>query len=775
MFVESLSLTTQGLAALQSAPDGGVFIRPVSCELGNFEGDVPAEVPQQLLGDMVCKTSVLRYIEVLSNNVARFSFEIPANIPDTTECRVTEALLRLADDIPFAYVKLQYPIYKYYGNAHRISFLLYTNGETDLHTVIDVSISEHVSLPQVSSVNWLPPAGQASYSTVLVADLVTVADNSRVPGLALRSGFGGSAWSFPGFSRVFCEPVADRALGNGQYRFDDLSIDKGTAVILSLVSGIGAGYCRAGVFNGSMITVDTEFADFPAMSPSTVMAVWIPQQLTGGSTGQVIVWPAESEDIPENWVLVRGEGASPYWAPPSNVGATAQGVVLYDPPSKLVLKTLVTTATPDQLRYELPYEVDVSSEVLLTIGGVFQPTSAFDVQEDFLDLSEAVPENMQLSARTLIREPSQGHALSINVITVTGDGSLSEVDVGADITDVEQVMLVVQNIFNSVTSYTVSEGKLRFTEPLPSGMVADIYCMRHTQSIGTMTKVHTASWDIDYPKNDFPLPVIPVSKSYVLVIDSGTVMMQNNFSIIDGVLYTNSKIPAGRNLQVFVLSNSSSGGSPDRSLEGVITHAYPTNYGMKFLRHGKKPIDVPLPRPVIRGKDGIVIDESKFPLITVSYDASKDPNAAKATGVMTLMQAADDTEEVQIIQRITLAGDVSLMAVADFDAQLGPGFSSEDKRERIDCLITVLAVGDSLPSFGTGAKGSGSAGFTAYSESDSQAIAYANRHCNISAELLLDNHPAKAVDVVAKMRVVNGKVSTYGSHLSINLSIMTAR
>ena len=62
--------------------------------------------------------------------------------------------------------------------------------------------------------------------------------------------------------------------------------------------------------------------------------------------------------------------------------------------------------------------------------------------------------------------------------TVTGDGSLSEVDIGADITDVEQVMLVVQRIFNSVTAFTVSEGKLRFTEPLPSGMVADIYCLR---------------------------------------------------------------------------------------------------------------------------------------------------------------------------------------------------------------------------------------------------------------------------------------------------------
>ena len=775
MFVESLSLTQQGLAALQSAPDGGVFIRPVSCELGNYEGDVPDAVPDALLGDMVCKTSVMRYVEVLSNNVARFSFEIPANVPDNTESRITEALLRIADDIPFAYVKFQYPIYKYYGNAHRVSFLLYTNGETDLHTVIDISISEHVSLPQVSSVNWLPPAGQASYSTVLVADLITVADNSRVPGLALRSGFGASAWAFHGFSRVFCASLGDRALGSGQYRFDDLTIDKGTNVILSIVSGVGAGYCRAGTFNGSMVTVDTEFVDFPATAPSSVIAVWVPQQIAGGQTGQVIVWPEESEDIPENWVLVRGEGANPYWAPPSNVGATAQGVVLYSPPSKLVVKTLVTTATPDQLRYELPYEIDSSAELLFTLGGVFQPTTAFDVQDEFLDLSEAVPENMQLSARSLVREPSQGHALNITVTTVTGDGSLSEVDIGADITDVEQVMLVVQRIFNSVTAFTVSEGKLRFTEPLPSGMVADIYCLRHTQSIGTTTKVHTANWEIDYPKNDFVLPVIPVSKSYVLAIDSGTVLMQDDFSIIDGVLYTNSKLPAGRNLQVYVFTNVSSGGSPDRSLDGVLTHAYPTNYGLKITRHGKKPLDVPLPRPVIRGTDGIVIDDSRFPLINVSYDASKDPNASKATGVMTLMQAAEDTEEVQIVQRVQISGDVSLIAVADFDAQLGPGFSSQDKRERIDCLITVLAVGDSVPTFGTGAKGSGSAGFTSYSDDDSRAIAYANRHCNISAELQVANHPAKAVDVVAKMRVVNGQVATYGSRLSINLSIMTAR
>lgn len=75
-------------------------------------------------------------------------------------------------------------------------------------------------------------------------------------------------------------------------------------------------------------------------------------------------------------------------------------------------------------------------------------------------------------------------------------------------------MLVVQRIPIGVTAFT-SEGSCAFTGS--QRMVADIYCLRHTQSIGTTTKVYHGELGNDYLKNDCAAGV----ETYVLAIDRG--------------------------------------------------------------------------------------------------------------------------------------------------------------------------------------------------------------------------------------------------------------
>ena len=771
MFVESLKLTAQGRDALLSAQGGGVVIRPVSCEFGDFKGTVDS-VPESLQGNTVCTSSLMRYVEVLSASVARFCIEIPAQVPNKSEAKITECLLRFADGIPFAYVQLQYPIWKLYGNAHRVSFLLYVSDALDLRTVIDVQISEFATVPQVSSVNWLPNAATTSYGTVAVADVYATSDGSRVAGFAVRAGLGEQGWSFPTFDRVFADVAGSRFISPTQFKFDDIGLKNGQYVILTTISGVGSGYARAGKFDGTNIQLETDVGEIAGISPATVIGLWVQASSNSTSAGGSIPWPDNSEDVPDNWVLVYGANG-PTWAPPSTGSATAQGVVLYQAPSQIGLRSLVTTATPDQTRYQLPVEAERETDVLITVGGAAQPTSAFSVRDDYLDLSEAVTENMDMNIRVFTREPSQGHALTVDVLELTGDGSIPEIDVGADITSVEQIIMFASTIMNGVSAYTVAEGKVRLTEALPSGMSLCLYVLRTVQSTGTSTQIYTSNYTLDIASNEFVLPVVPVSKNYVIMLNNGLGVPPSSFQIIDGVLYTNTALEGS--VQIITFLNVNSGGRPDRSLDGVITDAFVTPTGVKLRRHNKPDLNVPMPRPVYRGDAGIVIDDSKYPQVVISYDKTQDPSAVKSASYETINHVVNDTEELSWRKKVSVPVDTSICVNAVFDAQLGPGFSSSDKREYIECLVSIVPSGTPAPDFSSGGKGMGVTGFSAYSESDSNAVVYASRSCSIASDIVAQNHPSKTVEIVVRMRVVNGTVSAYGARLSATMTIQLAR
>ena len=177
MYVETLRLTPQGMQAFTSAKDGGLYLRPTRCSFGDYKGSEPTAVPETLIGNEIASVSGIRFLEVLGGNLARFTFDIPADVPAKGEALIGEVLVSLEDGIPFGHVVLAEPIHKFRGNEHRISLLLYLQGEEDLDRVFNVSMGEHVTLPQVTSVNWLPPIDSGmSSTTVVVADLFSTAD-----------------------------------------------------------------------------------------------------------------------------------------------------------------------------------------------------------------------------------------------------------------------------------------------------------------------------------------------------------------------------------------------------------------------------------------------------------------------------------------------------------------------------------------------------------------------------------------------------------------------
>lgn len=781
MYVETLRLTPQGMQAFTSAKDGGLYLRPTRCSFGDYKGSEPTAVPETLIGNKVAEVSGIRFLEVLGGNLVRFTFDIPANVPEQGEALIGEALVSLEDGIPFAHVVLANPIHKFRGNAHRVSLLLYMISEQDSDRVFNVSMGEHVTLPQVTSVNWLPPIDSGmSAATVVVADLFTTADGGKVPGMAFRAGIGGNAWSFAGYDRVWSDPVGARFISptqiNAEGLYDGMKITD--SIIVSVISGGGAGYCRSAEFDGKLLQLNTDVPEIPLFTATSVIAVWVAGTARSGGGG--IPLPDNTDDVPPDWVLTPGEqGKPPVWSPPPSNGSTpASGVVLYSPPSKLVSKSLVTTATPSSLVYEMLEAVDTSADVMLVVGGATQPRTAFDVLEgDQLILSEAPDTNLDLNARAFVREPTTGHELEVTVVSVTGDGGSPEIELGAGITDVEQVIAVVSRLQNPVTAYTINDGKLRFTENIPAGVPVDLYCLRHNARIGASTKIIPHQFQIDLETSSFQLTVAPVSKSHVFIIDTGTVVMQSEFQLIGDHIVMNTPIPAHSNrfIEILVFQNQVNSGSPDRSLEGVLTHAFLTPSGILLERHGRAPLKVPCPRPVFSGRDGIVIDDTQFPLVKLSYAPDQDPAARKRTHIIAGQRSATDSEEIVFTQKIQITEDMSMMINAEFSASLGPGFSSELHRESIECVVAIVEVGAKSPEYGSNARGTGRAGFSAHSAVDDQATVYADRHLTYSADIVASNYKARAVEVIAKMRVTGAKVSAYGSNLNVQVNIMMAR
>ena len=768
IYVNALRLTPQGEQAVANANAGGLAVTPVAFKAGDFVGSNPSVVPEKLLGNELA-SGALSYVQVLTENSARFVFDIKVKyVEGETLKRVGEILIMLSDNRPFGHVVLEEPIIAVPNSISRVSLLVHI--QQDIQKILAVKMADYTSIPSVATLQNLPSLNDNVFNAVSVLDMHVNSDGTRSPGTAYRYGAGSYYWAFSEHDRIFSGQITAAGFINANtFKIASItSLKENEVVLLQTISGTGSGACRHFKYTkGQLVNMDSAI---PFVSAQTSIAVW--RRITNPTTPTAgIPWPLNN-DVPEAWALYRGKDAQPYWGPVA--GSTRQTTgTLFVPPGKMLFSSVVTTATPDKLRYTLSEILDSSTDLLLGTSGVLQPRTAYSVVDDQLLLSSYPEQRMQLDMRQFRIEPSQGHVVLFETYEGVGDGQTALFKLGSKpIDSVDMIFCVVGSTWQPTTVYKLTNGNsVTLTEAIPSGQKYTFYVARYEERANWSTRIRVAQYRLPYDADTFVLPTTPLNKSHCVVAMSGLTVHTQEFTVAGNVLKTLSPIPADTLVEITIFENVMAVGSKDSSVDGVIIDAIPTPTGYMFKRQGLPPIDVPIATPEIIQGEGILI-KGTWPEITISNTQAL-AEEADPKNMYNIQQVVEDSEELTIVQRIDFTKGVMLTCIADFQCQLGPGFAATSGKEHIEYVLSFKVPGTAEAEYGRGLKGTGSAGFNVVTSDASltEVIAYSNVSLTQMYTVLIENQPQGFIDIVAKVRITDSQITSYGSKLSGNLCI----
>lgn len=763
IYVDALRLTAVGEQAVANANAGGIAIKPVAYKVGDFSGTEPTTVPSTLLGTELASGS-LSFVQVETENSARFVFDVSIDYANNEEIKsVGEILILLEDNRAFGHVVLSNPIMVVPNSSVRISLLVHL--QQDIQKILDVTMYEYNTIPSVATLQNLPASNNNQFNAISVLDLHVNSDGTRSPGIATRYGPGGYNWAFSEHDRILSKVIGTDFINANTFS-TSLSLKQDEIVIVQTIAGAGAGACRHYKHrNGQLVNQDTTI---PFISAATTIAVW--KRITNPvvpTTG--IPWP-ENNEVPENWGLFRGENEDPYWGPVSG-GNRQSTATLFTPAGKLIFSSLVTTATPDKLTYTLTEELDSATDLLMGTSGLLQPRTAYEVRGTQVGLSENVPAAMTLDLRQFRLEPSQGHVVLFDAIDYVGDGQTAAFNLGnVPVDSADMVFAVVGNTWQPSTVYQIKNGNgLEFVDSIDSGQKVSLYCARYEERAGWSTRIRVVTFKFPYATNTFALPITPLNKAHVLTNIGGLVSHTSDFTLVGNTLKTNTQVKADTIVEFTIFENVKSVGSKDTNIEGVIVDVIATPTGYMFKRQGMSPLSVPLFTPEIVAGDGITV-EGKWPSIRINTTQAM-AEAEDPKKIYNIQQKVEDSEEIIITQRIEFTKGIVISCSADFQCQLGPGFATNVGNEHIDFVLSTQGPGYDAAEYARGVKGSGAAGFAVVSKDSTESVAYSNASISQLYELVIENHTAGYVEIVAKMRVTNAIVSSYGSKLVANLCI----
>lgn len=765
IYVNALRLTPQGEQAVANANAGGLAIQPVAFKAGDFIGSNPSEVPEQLLGNELA-SGALSYVQVLTENSARFIFDIQVKyVAGEALKRVGEILIMLSDNRPFGHVVLQEPIIAVPNSISRVSLLVHI--QQDIQKILAVKMADYTSIPSVATLENLPSLKDNVFNAVSVLDLHVNSDGSRSPGAAYRYGAGSYYWAFSEHDRVYSGTIGSGFINANTFKINSLTgMKEGEIVLVQTVAGPGAGACRHFKYTGGQfVNMDSPIA---FISAQTNIAIW--RRITNPTTPSVgLPWPVDN-DVPDTWALMRGKDNKPYWGPVNSQRQTTAS--LFVPPGKMLFSSVVTTATPDKLRYQLTEILDSSTDLFVGTSSVLQPRTAYSVQEDQLLLSSYPEQQMTLDLRQFRIEPSQGHVVLFETYDGVGDGQTTQYTLGnRPVESADMVFCVVGNTWQPSTVYKISNGnKLQMTQPIPSGQKYTFYVARYEERAGWSTRLRVSQYRMPYDADTFILPTSPLNKAHCVVAVGGLAVHTSDFTVAGNSLKTTSPIPHDTLVEVTVFENIKAVGSKDSSVDGVIIDVIPTPKGYMFKRQGLAPIEVPIATPEIVSGEGIVI-EGQWPEIKISNTQAL-AEEADPKNMFNIQQTQVDSEEVVIQQRIEFSKAVMLTCTADFQCQLGPGFASTSGKEHIEYVLSFKGPGVSEAEYGRGLKGTGAAGFNVIqSDNAPEIIAYSNVSLTQMFVVLKENQPQGYIDIVAKVRITDAQITSYGSKLIGNLCI----
>ncbi len=796
-----IHLTEAGRQSLLNADAGGIRVAPKAFKLGDLEvSDVEdfyeqeGGIPDNLVSNTVY-TGNISYVQVLSENTVRFTLDIPQGIPDanaTSSITIGELVVLLEDNTVLGHCVYSEPYVKSSAEAIRIEAMLHIS-EVDAGT-IDVTLSEFGSIPSVPTVEDLPSPVNAIANAVGVQTLEWSLDGNAVPGIAQKFGPGGAHWGFSGYTRIFNGEVGyENVYDETEFKQPDASelgnVQAGDVVVVQVIQGPGAGETRIfdATQNGDNIAYIAKGTGFSALSDTSVISIWYPRSGNYGATS--LSWL--NEEVPSNYVLERGV-TSPRWVPP--LKASGNGSTLYHPPGTLKMSAYVTE--PEDAagsRTFVLYQKDLSqvqsqkaqihyyshaknnNYAMVALGGVTQHREAFEITENAIEFSEDLPSETQIDARLFTLTPSTGALLNIRYAEYIADGNQTEFDipvVGEEkITSSSQCLVYVDPFLQSINNYVIDEDnqKIVFTTAPAQGLLVEINAFITQEVRGYATHVHTQNYVTKDLTRVLQLPFSPQDKGLVFVSEQGLHANRSLYDIVDDRLIFRRDIDANQEIEVQIFRNVLSQGNPDSSIQGVVTDALVTSKSIELVRHNLEPLRIPVPRFNMIGGTGIKVSGT-FPEYTIESKLSQQIAKDKPV-VFNNQHRISNAEEIIYTQRVNFKGDVIVKATADFNARLGPGFTSANGLENIEFVLGFRTHSLNEPEYGRNIKGTGSSGFNVTNPEQQGTYAYADKSITQSWNVLKANNPTGAIEIVAKMRVRNGRVSDYGSALTINLVV----
>ena len=763
MASEVLILSDVGLQAINNASAGGQLVDATAYKIGDSAASPNKGDVIDILGTLMF-SGTIHHVEVLNKNTCRFVFELAAyQVPKDTE--IKEIGIYLSNGSLLGRCVFAEPMILIGNEAHRFNCLLVTN-RCDLST-INVAIGDYSSIPSTPFLWQLQNPGVSQFNAVTVLDGQQNSDGSTTPILVMRYGAGGFQWAFADHNRIFSgKPKAATAT---VITVDGLDLEENESVIGHVVSGNGAGKTRRFRYKDKKLT-EVDGKPITGLDAQSTVAIWRRIAGLGGEGGQCS-YPPSMDGVGSDWVLQRGFGSCPVWAPQkSGSSATA---TLYRPPSKLVMNTINYTGNGTDSRFAIGLvELEDVNYIHPALGGVQQHRSAFDLSGNELEFVEAIDTNIPIELRTFNRVASNGARCLIAVDFAIGDGVTTKFKLSQKVENANYIKAYVRGTRQMLTTYTydAETQEVTFVAAIATGIDIEFRSFRMEEMEGYSTTisstVHTTNADTYF----IELPFTPQSVEYVEVSQSGAHIHGNLYSLIDNKIVFAGPIRKGIEVEAIIYDNEISHGSPNTNLTGVVTDAVLTGRSLKLLRHNSKPITLPIPGVSLNAGAGINI-VGQHPFYTIESTVSEQLEDPSANFRYNDYRTQADTSEILFTQRINLTSDVQVAVHADFSAVLGPGFQTIEGLEVMEYVIGFRTSKSKEPEYGRQITGTNVAGFSSLS-GDKVERAFANASMTQVYDVIVANHAAGYIDVVVKMRVQNANVSLYGALLTLNVNVI---
>jgi hypothetical protein len=273
-----LSVTNIGLSAIKAADKGGFLVNLASFKMSETDvsnlTDNDLASAEGMQGTPVFEGQISA-IEVVSEWSIRLTLTIPGGIPVAGTWNLREVGIYLESGDLFAYG----PATPAYEKSSDFSVNIYVIVVANrLGDVINVVTSQQNNLPSTPFVRSLPRASDSYQNAVLVLDEhVNDFDAGVSTNLALRSGPGGTQWSFVGYNRVYSGKLAS-LISSTEFTVDTNAngfwLNDGEEVIAQITSGLGNGYSRKLIYSKDTESFTCADIGWSQIDSNSVVAIW---------------------------------------------------------------------------------------------------------------------------------------------------------------------------------------------------------------------------------------------------------------------------------------------------------------------------------------------------------------------------------------------------------------------------------------------------------------------------------------------------------------------